>query len=129
MQTHIWCNFFITKYGKEAQYEGVRQSRVIPNCACEDSISHTFFLLFLLVIISDEAFIAYKTSAYKIHLFETPSGFKFVLFSDPNVDSLRFILRQIYQGAFMDFVVRNPMVELDSRISGKGIDSQAFRTR
>lgn len=77
----------------------------------------------------DEAFIAYKTSAYKLHLFETPSGMKFVLFSDPNVESLRFILKQIYQGSFVEFVLRNPMMEPDSRVSGRGIDSQAFRTR
>lgn len=57
------------------------------------------------------------------------SGFKFVLFSDANVDSLRFVLRQIYQGAFVEFVLRNPMIEVDSRVSGKGIDSQAFRMR
>ncbi|KAL7010360.1 Trafficking protein particle complex subunit BET5 [Cystobasidiomycetes sp. EMM_F5] len=76
----------------------------------------------------DEAFLAYKTSTYKLHLFETPSGFKFVLFSDPNVDSLRNVLRSIYQSAFIEFVVRNPMVEMDSAISGKGIDNHAFRT-
>ncbi|KAK9899015.1 snare-like protein [Cystobasidium minutum MCA 4210] len=75
----------------------------------------------------DEAFISFRTSTYKLHLFETLSGFKFVLFSDANVDSLRFVLRQIYQGAFVEFVLRNPMIEVDSRVSGEGIDSQAFR--
>lgn len=76
----------------------------------------------------DEAFISYKTSTYKLHLYETSSGYKFVLFSDQNVESLRFILKQIYQGSFVEFVLRNPMIEdLDSRISGKGIDSLAFR--
>lgn len=77
----------------------------------------------------DEAFISYKTSTYKLHLFETLSGYKFILFSDPNVDSLRFVLKQIYQGSFVEFVLRNPMIEVDSRISGRGIDSQAFRMR
>jgi len=76
----------------------------------------------------DEAFISYKTSTYKIHLFETPSGMKFVLFSDPLVESLRFVLKSIYQTAFIEFVVRNPMIVMDSRVSGKGIDNQAFRT-
>lgn len=76
----------------------------------------------------DEAFIAYKTSAYKLHLFETMSGYKFILFSDPNVESLRFVLKSIYQTAFVEFVVRNPMIGMDSKISGRGIDNQAFRT-
>jgi len=76
----------------------------------------------------DEAFIAYKTSAYKLHLFETMSGYKFILFSDPNVESLRFVLKSIYQTAFVEFVVRNSMIGMDSKISGRGIDNQAFRT-
>jgi len=76
----------------------------------------------------DEAFIAYRTSTYKIHLFETPSGLKFVLFSDPSVESLRFILKSIYQSAYIEFVVRNPMVGMDSRESKRGIDNLAFRT-
>lgn len=83
----------------------------------------------MLVFHRDEAFISFRTSTYKLHLFETLSGFKFVLFSDANVDSLRFVLRQIYQGAFVEFVLRNPMIEVDSRVSGEGIDSQAFRMR
>lgn len=76
----------------------------------------------------DEAFIAYKTSTYKVHLFETPSGLKFVLFSDPSVESLRFILKSIYQTAYIEFVVRNPLVGMDSRTTKRGIDNQAFRT-
>jgi hypothetical protein len=75
----------------------------------------------------EEAFIAYKTSSYKLHLFETLSGYKFVLFSDASVESLRFVLKSIYQTAFVEFVVRNPMITMDSRVSGKGIDNQAFR--
>lgn len=75
----------------------------------------------------EEAFIAYRTSSYKLHLFETLSGYKFVLFSDANVESLRFVLKSIYQTAFVEFVVRNPMITMDSKVSGKGIDNQAFR--
>ena len=50
-----------------------------------------------------------------------------MLFSDANVESLRFVLKSIYQTAFVEFVVRNPMITMDSRASGKGIDNQAFR--
>lgn len=42
-------------------------------------------------------------------------------------ESLQFVLRQIYSGAFTEFVVRNPMIELDSHVSGRGIDNDAFR--
>ncbi|WVO24140.1 uncharacterized protein IAS62_005504 [Cryptococcus decagattii] len=73
----------------------------------------------------DEPFTSYTTPQYKLHLFETPTGFKFVLLSDPTSDSLRFILRQLYMGPFLEFVVRNPLVKLDSR--EEGIDNDQFR--
>lgn len=76
-------------------------------------------------LLSDEQFLAYKTSAYKLHLYETLSGYKFVMLSDPDTDSLRPVLRQIYAGPFIDYVVRNPLSTMDSRTHG--IDSEYFR--
>jgi len=73
----------------------------------------------------DELFVNYRTSAYKLHLFETMSGYKFVMLSDPKTDSLRFVLRQIYVGPFLEYVVRNPLVKMDSR--EQGIDNEYFR--
>ncbi|KAH9948545.1 snare-like protein [Amylocystis lapponica] len=60
-----------------------------------------------------------------LHLYETLSGYKFVMLSDPNADSLRFILRQIYSGPFLEYVVRNPLMGMDSR--EHGIDNEYFR--
>ncbi|CCM03585.1 uncharacterized protein FIBRA_05722 [Fibroporia radiculosa] len=74
----------------------------------------------------DEQFVNYRTSAYKLHLYETLSGYKFVMLSDPAVESLRFVLRQIYSGPFLEYVVRNPLVNMDSR--EHGIDNEYFRT-
>jgi len=73
----------------------------------------------------DENFVNYRTSAYKLHLYETVSGYKFVMLSDPNSDSLRFMLRQIYIGPFLEYVVRNPLASMDSR--ERGIDNEYFR--
>ena len=73
----------------------------------------------------DEQFVNYQTSTYKLHLFETPSGYKFVMLSDPAADSLRFVLRQIYSGPFLEYVVRNPLVTMDSK--EHGIDNEYFR--
>ncbi|KAI8968638.1 snare-like protein [Trametes punicea] len=73
----------------------------------------------------DEQFTNYQTSTYKLHLYETLSGYKFVMLSDPNADSLRFVLRQIYSGPFLEYVVRNPLVDMDSR--ERGIDNEYFR--
>jgi hypothetical protein len=66
-------------------------------------------------------FTSYKTSQYRMHLYETLTGYKFVLLSDPGADSLRFVLRQLHTGPFIDYVVRNPLIEVDSRT--KGIDN------
>ncbi|KAH7927143.1 snare-like protein [Leucogyrophana mollusca] len=73
----------------------------------------------------DEQFVSYRTSAYKLHLYETISGYKFVMLSDPATDGLRFVLRQIYNGPFLEYVVRNPLVSMDSR--EQGIDNDYFR--
>lgn len=78
-----------------------------------------------LLFSDDEPFTSYTTPQYKLHLFETPTGFKFVLLSDPTSDSLRFILRQLYMGPFLEYVVRNPLVKLDSR--EEGIDNDQVR--
>ncbi|KAF7303193.1 TRAPP complex subunit [Mycena kentingensis (nom. inval.)] len=73
----------------------------------------------------DEQFTSYKTSTYKLHVYETVSGYKFVMLSDPAAESLRFILRSIYVGPFLEYVVRNPLVDMDSK--QHGIDNEYFR--
>ncbi|THH07225.1 hypothetical protein EW145_g3522 [Phellinidium pouzarii] len=79
------------------------------------------------IIIRDENFTSYRTSTYKMHLYETPTLYKFVLLSDPKVEgpSARFALRQMYSGPFLEYVVRNPLVPMDSR--ERGIDNEYFR--
>ena len=74
----------------------------------------------------DEQFVNYRTSGYKLHLFETLSGYKFIMLSDPKTDSLRFVLRQIYVGPFLEYVVRNPLINMDSR--QQGIDNEYFKS-
>ena len=66
----------------------------------------------------DEPLTSYSTPYYKLHLYETLTGYRFVLLSDPSSDSLRFVLRQLYTGAFLEYVVRNPLIQMDSRKEG-----------
>ena len=73
----------------------------------------------------DEQFVNYATSAYKLHLYETISGYKFVMLSDPEAGSLRTALHSIYAGPFLDYVVRNPLVSMDSK--ERGLDNEYFR--
>lgn len=48
------------------------------------------------------------------------------MLTDPKSDSLRPILRQLYAGPFVEYVVRNPLVKMDSK--EHGIDNEYFRT-
>jgi len=73
----------------------------------------------------EEQFTSYRTSTYKLHLYETLSGYKFVMLTDPRADSVRFVLRQLYAGPFLEYVVRNPLVQMNSR--ERGIDNDYFR--
>jgi hypothetical protein len=47
------------------------------------------------------------------------------MLTDPTTDSLRFFLRQIYTGPFIEYVVRNPLVGMDSK--EYGVDNEYFR--
>ncbi|KIL66245.1 hypothetical protein M378DRAFT_161107 [Amanita muscaria Koide BX008] len=73
----------------------------------------------------EEQFVNYKTSTYKLHLFETISGYKLVMLSDPDANPMQSVLRQIYAGPFIEYVVRNPLSTMDSRTHG--IDNEYFR--
>jgi hypothetical protein len=90
-----------------------------------DIIPHPSSSFFAFHACRDESFVSYRTSTYKLHLFESVSGYRFVMLSDPNADSLRFVMRTIYTGPFLEYVVRNPLVPMDSR--ERGIDNEYFR--
>jgi len=47
------------------------------------------------------------------------------MLSDPEADTLRATLHSIYAGPFLDYVVRNPLVSMDSK--ERGIDNEYFR--
>ncbi|KAJ1551124.1 hypothetical protein HK096_003018, partial [Nowakowskiella sp. JEL0078] len=64
----------------------------------------------------NDGFVCYKTNTYKLHFFETASGLKFVLNSDPNVENLREALRTIYIQIYVETVAKNPLVKFDSPI-------------
>lgn len=74
----------------------------------------------------EDSFHSYSTSSYKLHYLHTPTSYHFVLITSPTQESLRFILRQLYTGPFTEWVVKNPMVDLDPSC-GTGIDNVAFR--
>merc|ERR550525_730448 len=52
-------------------------------------------------------FVAYATPQYKLHSFETASGYRLILTTDPSVPSQQECLRQIYAELFVEHVVKN----------------------
>eukprot|EP00288_Rhodomonas_lens_P018014 CAMPEP_0177700496 /NCGR_PEP_ID=MMETSP0484_2-20121128/6124_1 /TAXON_ID=354590 /ORGANISM="Rhodomonas lens, Strain RHODO" /LENGTH=134 /DNA_ID=CAMNT_0019211697 /DNA_START=69 /DNA_END=470 /DNA_ORIENTATION=- len=64
-----------------------------------------------------DALHCYSTSSYKLHYFETPTGLRFILLTDPGVPSLRECLRQVYSHIFVEYVVKNPLQPMDQPIT------------
>ena len=61
---------------------------------------------------ASEQFQSFKTSRYRLHVYESPSGFKFVLIMDQNTTNMSSYLQAIYAGPFNSAVVRNPLVSV-----------------
>lgn len=47
------------------------------------------------------------------------------MLSDPDAESLRTVLHSLYAGPFVEYVVRNPLVSMDSK--ERGLDNESFR--
>ena len=71
-----------------------------------------------------DGFLNFTTSKYKLHFFETPSGLKFIMNTDLNVGNMRDVLHQIFSLLYVEYVVKNPLCELD-----KPITSELFKTK
>ncbi|ORX75423.1 Sybindin-like protein [Anaeromyces robustus] len=62
----------------------------------------------------DRGFLSYKTNSYKLHYYETASGLKFVVCSDPRTPNLQDMLHQIYRDIYVEYVVKNPLYHSDN---------------
>jgi hypothetical protein len=73
----------------------------------------------------DDAFISYSTAEYKLHYFETASNLRFVLLTDPETQSMRSVLHQIYVSLWVEHVVKNPLAPVEHK-NGEGVRSELF---
>lgn len=73
----------------------------------------------------DDQFLSFKTSAYKLHYYETPTNLKFVFLSDPHIESLRLALHQIYVSLYVEYVVKNPLSPIEHP-GGEGVGVELF---
>jgi hypothetical protein len=65
---------------------------------------------------SDDNFVSYRTSKYKLHYYETPTLLKFILITDAKSENKRVVLHQIYVSLYVEFVVKNPLREIDGPV-------------
>ncbi|ORX40415.1 putative trafficking protein particle complex subunit [Piromyces finnis] len=73
----------------------------------------------------DRGFLSYKTNAYKLHYYETASGLKFVVCTDPRSPNLQDMLHQIYRDIYVEYVVKNPLCMSDNDY----INNELFKTK
>ncbi|XP_074632924.1 trafficking protein particle complex subunit 1-like [Acropora palmata] len=73
---------------------------------------------------SKDGFLNYRTSKYKLHFYETPTGLKFILNTDLSVENTRDILFNIYSRIYVEYVVKNPLCQL-----GEPIQSELFASK
>ena len=62
-------------------------------------------------------------SGYKLHFYQTITGYMFVLLTPSNAKNLRNKLIQFYSQCFLPNVVMNPLYDLDTKIDIKSFDS------
>ncbi|XP_069739144.1 LOW QUALITY PROTEIN: trafficking protein particle complex subunit 1 [Phaenicophaeus curvirostris] len=56
-----------------------------------------------------DGFVSFLTSKYRLHYYETPTGLRLALNTDPGVPSAREALQHIYSHLFVELVVKNPL--------------------
>eukprot|EP00929_Paragymnodinium_shiwhaense_P073032 TRINITY_DN37106_c0_g1_i1.p1 TRINITY_DN37106_c0_g1~~TRINITY_DN37106_c0_g1_i1.p1 ORF type:complete len:126 (-),score=19.44 TRINITY_DN37106_c0_g1_i1:103-480(-) len=62
-------------------------------------------------------FMSYCTPQYKLHAFETASGYWFAMTTDVSVPDQQECLRHIYAELFVEHVLKNPLYRLGEDLS------------
>ncbi|XP_043088574.1 trafficking protein particle complex subunit 1 [Puntigrus tetrazona] len=63
-----------------------------------------------------DGFLAFQTSRYKLHYYETPTGIKLVMNTDLGVPNCRDTLQQIYSMLYVEYIVKNPQCVLSESL-------------
>jgi len=61
----------------------------------------------------------------KLHYYESASGLKFVVCTDPRTPNLQNMLHQIYRDIYVEYVVKNPLCRSDNDY----INNELFKTK
>jgi len=61
-------------------------------------------------------YFSYTTNKYKLHCYETATGKRFIVTTDPKVGSLHSELKEVYSTIYVENVVRNPLSKVNESI-------------
>ncbi|ODV63594.1 TRAPP subunit BET5 ASCRUDRAFT_30305 [Ascoidea rubescens DSM 1968] len=68
---------------------------------------------------------SFATQNYRAHYFETLSGLKFVLLTDPSIQDMQKHLHEIYTNFYVEYVAKNALSPVDFK-PGELIGSEKF---
>lgn len=100
-----------TSTGSDFLTRAAQISRPASNRTTQDDAKLIFGIVHSLrnivrKLTDEDSFVTFNTSKYRLHYFETPSNLKFVMLSDPKMESLRLVLHQIYVQLYVEYVVK-----------------------
>ncbi|ODV95692.1 hypothetical protein PACTADRAFT_3380 [Pachysolen tannophilus NRRL Y-2460] len=70
---------------------------------------------------------SFSTLKYRCHFFETGTGLKFCLLTDPKTENMQFVLKEIYAKLYYEKIVKNVLSPVDFK-ENEYIDNEVFIT-
>ncbi|ODQ56779.1 hypothetical protein WICANDRAFT_81612 [Wickerhamomyces anomalus NRRL Y-366-8] len=62
---------------------------------------------------------SYSTAKYRAHFYESASGLRFCILSDPKTQHLQNVLKDIYSNIYVEHIVKNPLSPVDFKPGSK----------
>ncbi|KAJ1939976.1 TRAPP complex subunit bet5, partial [Linderina pennispora] len=71
-------------------------------------------------------FMSFATNTYRMHYYESSTGVKFILNTDPHTASMQQVLEMIYRNIYVEYVTKNPLFNPNPATSAP-IENDYFR--
>lgn len=69
---------------------------------------------------------AIEAESFKLHCYQTPTGIKFIVLTEPRVDKMDSLLKKVYE-LYADFAMKNPFYSLEMPIRCELFDANLQR--
>lgn len=124
----LFCLYVYSRDGTLLHYLEWARPRARANAGSSDDAKMMYGLLFSLNAFAQKVdptaapvapgsrppprrvgFRSFRTSTYKLHFYEVPSGVQFALLTDPGAPDLREALKQVHASCYVDLVAKSPL--------------------